>query len=651
MALQAENMSYEQLKETVDGLTCRSISPLVLPQVPPGPFDLTCFPMTLMENVDNPGVHYFDVIGDHPGDIDYFALSSAYKLACEKKDLQFLPAPFGLRGTCPKETTIQIVILTRPDGHVSILKHLSFPDKLKPALIKKLTYGEVFKPQFMMSNPKNGRNILQYCLENLGGRIFRCYELTSQAVRKGSTKSSIPFEDKEDTEIDEGFDHILQHAPRSSCEMAQLRWQTKELRSKNSPIFGWPPALVSQALRNISSDGALARKEFHWPIPLTPKYFQKEVLQALEHIWDFDLSAFVMLGEPGSGKSPLGWSVLMAQVRHNKTRFNVEGQPCIRCTPELDFLRGEPGSILMGDFLDDTSLSMMDMKLVKAFLDVGLYESMTWARWGASKWVQNEPRAVADNTYDSDLPLPEDFIPQISFEDFFKLVRPAFKESATKTHMDAIFKRTAFFVNSPKHLYYRAAGINTSKVDRLPMPENGFLTEEGRKIYGEYKGGCKDVPQSFQEEVQKEQEWVSIMMSKKLEERAANHNQEDTRNRVRQALFQEAPRIPVSPLAVLEERHSNQMMIKKETHEREVEQVFKKARIFSRLVAQSSGGCIDLEDHDEKENENPQASTSSGASEPPMAAASIHPIPNPEWDVNSGDEEGLGHGNGLDFEE
>ena len=70
--------------------------------------------------------------------------------------------------------------------------------------------------------------------------------------------------------------------------------------------------------------------------------------------------------------------------------------------------------------------------------------------------------------------------------------------------------------------------------------------------------------------------------------------------RVRQALFHEAPRIPVSPLAVLEERHSNQMMIKKETHEREVEQVLKKARIFSRLVAQSSGGCDDLDDHDEK---------------------------------------------------
>ena len=27
----------------------------------------------------------------------------------------------------------------------------------------------------------------------------------------------------------------------------------------------------------------------------------------------------------------------------------------------------------------------------QGFLDVGLYESMAWARWGASKWVQNEP--------------------------------------------------------------------------------------------------------------------------------------------------------------------------------------------------------------------------------------------------------------------
>ena len=29
----------------------------------------------------------------------------------------------------------------------------------------------------------------------------------------------------------------------------------------------------------------------------------------------------------------------------------------------------------MGDFLDDTALNLLSMKLVKAFLDVGLYDS------------------------------------------------------------------------------------------------------------------------------------------------------------------------------------------------------------------------------------------------------------------------------------
>lgn len=148
MALQTENMSYEELKEVVDGLACRSISQLVVPQVPPGPFDLTCFPMTTMEKAE----------------------------------------------------------------------------KLKPVLIKRFTYGEVLKLRFMMSNPKNGR---KFC--SIAWKIWEGYELTSQAVRKSGAKSSIPLEDKEDTEIDEGFEHILQHAPRSSCEVAQLQWQTKGL--------------------------------------------------------------------------------------------------------------------------------------------------------------------------------------------------------------------------------------------------------------------------------------------------------------------------------------------------------------------------------------------------------------------------------------
>lgn len=66
-----------------------------------------------------------------------------------------------------------------------------------------------------------------------------------------------------------------------------------------STIFSWPQALVEKALRNLSSDGVLAKKEYSWPIPLTPKYWR--LLSAP----DFEISALVMLGEPGLAKTGL----------------------------------------------------------------------------------------------------------------------------------------------------------------------------------------------------------------------------------------------------------------------------------------------------------------------------------------------------------
>ena len=358
MAIEAENMTLNDFKEVVEGLTCRSIPPIVMPEVPMGSFNLTTFPMQEVEDSDNPAVHYIDIIKGHPGDIDYAALTAAYKQACAQKDLQLLPQPFCLKTAPPTSTTAASTLLFEnssphrehhpncdPQGgwwHSHNLQAFVLPRKNEDLSLEAYGFWWGLQTIVYEYRPQGCPD----CLENLGGRSFRCFELMSQAMRKPAKATAIPFEEKEDDEIDEGFNHIMQNAPRSSSEMAQLKWQTKELRNKSSPIFGWPVQLVAQALRNLSSDGALARKEYHWPIPLTPTYYELDVLKALGHVWGFDQSAFIMLGEPGSGKSPLGRSVLMAQVRHNQTHFNLQGQPCIRCTPELDFLRGEPGSAL-----------------------------------------------------------------------------------------------------------------------------------------------------------------------------------------------------------------------------------------------------------------------------------------------------------------
>jgi hypothetical protein len=71
-----------------------------------------------------------------------------------------------------------------------------------------------------------------------------------------------------------------------------LCWQTKQPRKKTSPIYGWLQGLVEKAMLSLSSD--LARKEFDWPLPLTERFYHKQVLQILEKVWNFNVASVVI---------------------------------------------------------------------------------------------------------------------------------------------------------------------------------------------------------------------------------------------------------------------------------------------------------------------------------------------------------------------
>ena len=101
----------------------------------------------------------------------------------------------------------------------------------------------------MRQQPTLGRKILQYCLESMGGRKFRCFQLTLQAT---APRKQAAFEELEDEDLDAGFDFLSKHGPRSGSDLQQLRWQTKELRKKDSPVLGWPQALVPLPERNLT---------------------------------------------------------------------------------------------------------------------------------------------------------------------------------------------------------------------------------------------------------------------------------------------------------------------------------------------------------------------------------------------------------------
>ena len=129
-------------------------------------------------------------------------------------------------------------------------------------------FGDSFRFRFIATNPRVGRKIFQHAFANLGGRQFKVYELVPFALQKASTT---PFEERTDDEIDKGLEYITENGPRSASDMQQLRVANKGRQEPTVPIFGWPAVLIEKALRLISSEGRLARKEAKWPIPLTQK--------------------------------------------------------------------------------------------------------------------------------------------------------------------------------------------------------------------------------------------------------------------------------------------------------------------------------------------------------------------------------------------
>ena len=80
------------------------------------------------------------------------------------------------------------------------------------------------------------------------------------------------------------------------------------------------------------------------------------------------------------------------------------------------------------------------VKTLKSVLDVGLFESMAWARWGAAKWVQNQPRAIAASAYEARADEGDHLVPSLPFQKFWEMVRPAISENASHADVNAVLR-------------------------------------------------------------------------------------------------------------------------------------------------------------------------------------------------------------------
>ncbi|CAK0894551.1 unnamed protein product [Prorocentrum cordatum] len=495
---------HEDTKTLTDGYYCRPLGECVVtPILPQGNTEAFLEVTTDASALDNPLVHWIDFVTDHADAIPD-DLEAKYREASKNNTWHDLPLPFNFKEPLPADSQMQMCILDPGNGAKSIIKHvvLGPKTKMKFQVFSKLAVGSVRKLVFQ--HPKIGVRVFQYIFEHMGGKQFRQFHLSPEVKQKSKVDT---FYEMSDEDIDAGFTYIIKNAPRTTSECAQLVWQTKALK-QGAPLHGWPIALVDKALRNVLAEGVLAKKEYQRNLFLCEKHFKPWFLNILKGRID-PLTSLALVGEPNCGKTPVGKAYLFAMCDRNARVHGLDqDKVCIRVTPEIDFLRGEPGALTMGDFVDDGCLNQLPAKMVKALLDVGQFESMCWARWGATKWVKGEPRAVADQTCD-DRAVKDDVWPHAKFQEFFDMLRPTFHEKMTPACIMAVFKRAAFIVNTKKWVYWRPAGTQEAGVQRKNIEGMGeYLTEEGKALYGASKNGDTTPPADWQNLLQQERNFI-----------------------------------------------------------------------------------------------------------------------------------------------
>jgi hypothetical protein len=173
--------------------------------------------------------------------------------------------------------------------------------------------------------------------------------------------------------------------------------------------------------------------------------------------------------------------------------------------------------------LDDGGVFMVVLKALLAFTDVGLFEAVTWARWGTTKWVQKQPRGFSDNAY---FPIDtKNTFPKLTHGEFVQCISPSIHEKATDAHIDALLKRTAYLVVAPNWVAWRPAGPEHVEVNRQFRDDLEFLTQEGKDLYGKYIDGVRTFPPNHEENLKLEQLWVNRVLAKNRKRRLQKFGQ------------------------------------------------------------------------------------------------------------------------------
>jgi hypothetical protein len=206
-----------------------------------------------------------------------------------------------------------------------------------------------------------------------------------------------------------------------------------------------------------------------------------------------------MLGEANAGKTPAAVIIAMMFSRYYVGKFGLNRDASYRVAPDIDFFRGNPGTVGQPYIFDDGDIDKAEVAKIKAFMDVSEEEAMTRERWGASKFVRGQLRIAIDNKYDPRGEPDGEMLgtsENVEMNYIYDMIRPAFPKVGTPD-LEAILKRSCLIINSKKYFYVKLAAQPTATRYAMPINEMGlpsFLTQEASDLWQRFTQDATAMP-------------------------------------------------------------------------------------------------------------------------------------------------------------
>ena len=385
--------------------------------------------------------------------------------ALETKNINNLPSPLAPRRPLPEGTTMNISLIKTASGSVTLLKSYYNVNPMTLGQAKAIcTTTPLLLDYSRSTNTDIMRRAIVHMLTSATGHHWSHQVLIPKMRRTGSSdaidvgRGSKTRNEWEPTpaQLKAGIHYINFKAPLSDGMNEQFLWILLNIRDQDSPIYRWPQHIVAKAAHNRASNKCQVETVRFYPllIPDLNKELQERIVtKALSYALTH---AFVILGMPGKGKTPLAIILSMALSRHIIEKKQLDAEVGVRKCKQFDGLKDTPGEEHIPVIIDDPNLDSMHVEDIKSLLTVD-EERIVDCRYHPLKLAAGEPTFLISNTYSEKHEPPAPVYPTITFEEFFKMLGVIFNTSAM-THIMAILKRAVVIIFGKNAVYLRTPG-------------------------------------------------------------------------------------------------------------------------------------------------------------------------------------------------